>query len=202
MPADNHPSPSSPSPALELSPAKVKGLARELAMQRATRQAQIQSQFAQTAAPIRPEQIATLRDALRERGCALPANLDWGALYVPTAAAAPPSAVPPAPTPAAVVTAVVTAVDAILALARQCSQPPYDWERAQAAYWYLILKRKKLAQVLADLETLTQEFPRSVRWWQLLGEGYMRVNQLPAALAAYHQALHLLEQEPPHGVTR
>lgn len=63
---------------------------------------------------------------------------------------------------------------------------------AAEAYGYLLRRRIRLDEVIADLSAALRRFPRQVMLWQTLGDAYMRNNQLREALDCYTKAETLL----------
>jgi tetratricopeptide (TPR) repeat protein len=63
---------------------------------------------------------------------------------------------------------------------------------AAEAYGYLLRRRIRLDEVIADLSAALRRFPRQVALWQTLGDAYMRNNQLREALDCYTKAEALL----------
>lgn len=63
---------------------------------------------------------------------------------------------------------------------------------AAEAYGYLLRRRIRLDEVIADLSAALRRFPRQVTLWQTLGDAYMRNNQLREALDCYTKAESLL----------
>lgn len=63
---------------------------------------------------------------------------------------------------------------------------------AVEAYGYMLRRRIRLDEVIADLRAALRRFPRQVTLWQALGDAYMRNNQLKDALECYTKAETLL----------
>jgi tetratricopeptide (TPR) repeat protein len=65
-------------------------------------------------------------------------------------------------------------------------------KKAIDVYGRLIKKGQLLEGVIHDLRETTYRYPVEVGIWQLLGDAYMRANQLQDALDAYTKAEELL----------
>jgi len=61
-----------------------------------------------------------------------------------------------------------------------------------AEYEYLIKKKKSLAEVIDDLVKAVNDFPSDVSIIKTLGDAYMKINNLDAALESYSKAEDLL----------
>ncbi len=61
-----------------------------------------------------------------------------------------------------------------------------------AEYEYLIKKKKSLAEVIDDLGKAANDFPSDISIIKTLGDAYMKINDLEAALEAYSKAEDLL----------
>jgi tetratricopeptide (TPR) repeat protein len=67
-----------------------------------------------------------------------------------------------------------------------------DLKGALDEYGHLIKKGQLLENVIHDLREITYQYPIDIFVWQILGDAYMRANQLQAALDAYTKAEELL----------
>lgn len=63
---------------------------------------------------------------------------------------------------------------------------------AVEGYGYMLRRRIRLEEIIADLRAASRRFPRQVALWQTLGDAYMRNNQLKDALECYTRAETLL----------
>jgi len=61
-----------------------------------------------------------------------------------------------------------------------------------AEYGYLIKKKKSLTEVIDDLSKAVNDFPSDVSIIKTLGDAYMKINNLEAALESYSKAEDLL----------
>lgn len=61
-----------------------------------------------------------------------------------------------------------------------------------AEYEYLIKKKKSLAEVIDDLGKAANDFPSDISIIKTLGDAYMKINNLEAALESYSKAEDLL----------
>jgi tetratricopeptide (TPR) repeat protein len=59
-------------------------------------------------------------------------------------------------------------------------------------YGYLLRRRLLIKDVIADLDAAVHRYPGDATLWQILGDAYMRNNQLRPALDAYTRAKDLL----------
>ncbi|MFC2028947.1 tetratricopeptide repeat protein [Chloroflexota bacterium] len=67
-----------------------------------------------------------------------------------------------------------------------------DLKNALEEYQKLIKKGKLLEGVIHDLKEISYQYPIDVSVWQLLGDAYMRANQLKEALESYTKAEEFL----------
>jgi len=64
-----------------------------------------------------------------------------------------------------------------------------DHENAAEAFAFLVAAGQALDEVIGELENFVAANPGAVSLWQVLGDGYMKTDQLQKALDAYRQAL-------------
>jgi cytochrome c-type biogenesis protein CcmH/NrfG len=68
-----------------------------------------------------------------------------------------------------------------------------DVEGTVALYSKLIKNRELLPEIIRDMKEALYRFPLDVGLWQVLGDAYMRDDQLTEALEAYTKAEELLK---------
>ena len=81
--------------------------------------------------------------------------------------------------------------EGMLEAARQAASDG-NLEEATKLYTKIIRKGKLVEEILADVKDLLRRHPVNVQLWQLLGDAYMRQDDLQEALDAYTKAENLL----------
>lgn len=67
-----------------------------------------------------------------------------------------------------------------------------DLDETIKKYSYMIRKGRDLEQIVENLQDALKQHPMDARLWQILGDAYMRLDNLKEALDAYTQAENLL----------